>query len=98
VFVAKAQSIEIAGQKFEKKGDALAYMKAMLNRYRPGATVSGQDAAFLAEALKRHPEAPTKIGAGIRGFEVRSADYGTQCFWVLRTDKTEERFSYKSCV
>lgn len=96
--MAKAQSIEIAGQKFEKKGDALAYMKAMLNRYRPRATVSDPDAAFLAEALKRHAEAHTKIGAGVRGFEVRAADYGTQCFWILRTDKTEERFSKKSCV
>lgn len=96
--MARAQSIEIAGQKFEKKGDALAYMKAMLNRYRPGARVSDADAAFLAEALKRHPEAHAKIGAGIHGFEVRTADYGTQCFWILRTDGTDERFSYKSCV
>ena len=96
--MAKAQPIQIAGQKFEKKGDALAYMKAMLNCYRPGASVSVTDAAFLADALKRHPEAHTKIGAGVRSFEVRSADYGTQCFWILRTDETEERFSYKSCV
>ncbi|TPN12878.1 DUF3223 domain-containing protein [Mesorhizobium sp. B2-1-3] len=96
--MAKAQPIEIAGEKFEKKRDALDYMKAMLNRYRPGSSVSATDAAFLAEALKRHPEARTKIGAGVRGFEVRSADYGTQCFWILRTDETEERFSYKICV
>lgn len=96
--MAKAQPVEIAGQKFEKKGDALDFMRAMLNRYRPGSSVSAGDAAFLAEALKRHPEARTKIGAGIRSFEVRSADYGTQCFWILRTDNTEERFSYKSCV
>ncbi|WJI78038.1 MULTISPECIES: DCL family protein [unclassified Mesorhizobium] len=70
----------------------------MLNRYRPGDAVSAADVAFLAEALKRHPEARTKIGSGIRSFDVRSADYGTKCFWVLRTDGSEERFSYKSCV
>lgn len=96
--MAKAQPVEIAGHKFGKKGDALSYMRDMLNRYRPGSSLNAGDAAFLAEALKRHPEARTKIGAGIRSFEVRSADYGTQCFWILRTDNTEERFSYKRCV
>lgn len=93
--MAKAQSIEIAGHKFERKGDALDYMEAMLNRYRPGPSISTTDAAFLAEALKRHPEARRKIGAGVRSFEVRSAEYGTQCFWILRADDTKERFSYK---
>ena len=96
--MAKAQPVEIAGQQFDRKTDALAFMKVMLNRYRPGDTVSAADGAFLAEALKRHPEARTKIGAGGRGFEVRSADYGTQCFWILRIDGSEERFSYKNCV
>lgn len=44
------------------------------------------------------PDAATKIGSGVRGFEVRSADYGTQCFWILRVDGSDERFSYKSCI
>ncbi|MBT9385641.1 DCL family protein [Pseudooceanicola sp. CBS1P-1] len=90
--------VEIMGIKFRTKGDALAYLRAMLNRYAPGSPVNEEDAVFLREALKRHPEADAKIGAGISSFEVRSADYGTQCFWVLRVDQTEERFSYKSCV
>lgn len=94
----KAQPIEIGGLHFEKKTDAREYMKAMLNRYRPGATVNEADSAFLAAALRRHPEGALKIGSGPRRFEVRSADYGTQCFWIIRTDGSEERFSYKSCV
>lgn len=73
-------------------------MKVMLNRYRLGDAVNADDGAFLVEALKRHPEAVTKIGAGVRSFEVRSADYGTQCFYVLRIDGSDERFSYKSCI
>lgn len=96
--MANAQTIKIAGHQFERKTDALAFMKVMLNRYRPGDAVSAADGAFLAEALKRHPEATTKIGPGISSFDVRSADYGTKCFWILRIDGSEERFSYKSCV
>jgi hypothetical protein len=94
----KAQPVEIAGHQFERKSDALAFMKVLLNRYRPGDTVSAADGSFLTEALKRHPEANAEIGAGVREFEVRSADYGTQCFWILRTDGSAERFSYKNCV
>lgn len=96
--MAKAQPVEIAGHKFGRKTDALAFMKVMLNRYHPGDTVNAADGAFLAEALKRHPDAIAKVGPGVRSFEVRSADYGTQCFWILRIDGSEERFSYKKCA
>lgn len=96
--MAKAQSVEIAGHYFPRKTDALAFLKVILNRYRPGDIVHAEDEVFLLEALKRHPEADIKIGSGVRGFEVRSADYGTQCFWILRVDGTDERFSYKSCI
>ena len=96
--MAKAQSVEIAGHHFPRKTDALAFLKVMLNRYRPGDTVSAEDGVFLLAALKRHPDAPIKIGAGVSGFEVRAADYGTQCFWIIRLDGSDERFSYKSCV
>lgn len=94
----RAQSLEIDGYKFARKADALAFMKVMLNRYSPGDTVDEADARFLAEALSRHPEARGKIGSGLRRFEVRAAKYGTQCFWIIRSDGSEEDFSYKKCV
>ena len=96
--MAKAQPVRIGGYQFDRKSDALSFLRVMLNSCRPGATVNDEDGAFLLEALKRHPEAITKIGCGVKCFEVRSADYGTQCFWILRLDGSEERFSYRSCV
>lgn len=94
----RSQPIEIAGTVFTKKGDALDYLKNMLNSYHPEERVSETDAYILTHALEKHPEANEKIGSGISGFFVRRADYGTKCFWVERTDGTKERFSYKSCV
>lgn len=96
--MARAQPIEIAGIAFAKKGEALEYLKNMLNTYSPEERVNEEDACFLALALENHPEAKEKIGPGIKGFFVRRADYSTQCFWVERTDGTEVKFSYKSCV
>lgn len=83
---------------FESQTDAKAFLNAMLNRYDPGDKVSADDAAILSEALALHPEAADKIGSGIKDFSVRSADYGTKCFWVNRTDGTTEKFSHTACV
>ncbi len=60
--------------------------------------MSEDDAAFLKAALPRHPEAVEKIGEGIDYFLVRSDEYRKQCFWVVRTDSTTDRFSYKSLI
>ncbi len=96
--MARAQPVEIGGRKFAKKGDALAHLQSMLKSYSVGERVSSQDGAFLLDAIKNHPNAEEKIGVGIDHFFVRRADYRTRCFWVQRTDGSEEKFSYKSCV
>lgn len=84
--------------RFESQKDAKAFLNAMLNRYDPGDKVSANDAAVLAEALALHPEAKEKIGSGIKDFSVRSADFGSKCFWVNRTDGTTAKFSHTACV
>lgn len=96
--MARAQPVEIGGQKFSRKGDALAYLKVMLSNYSLEERVSIDDEAFLLDALRKHPEVKEKVGIGIDHFFVRRADYGTRCFWIRRLDGSEERFSYKSCV
>lgn len=83
---------------FASQTEARAFLNAMLNRYDVGDRVSASDAAILTVALALHPEATQKIGSGIKDFSVRSADFGTKCFWVNRTDGTTEKFSHKACV
>lgn len=80
---------------FAKKGDAIAFLNAMLSRYDVGDRVSADDAVILEAALARHPEAIERVGAGVESFSVRSADYGTKCFWVNRVDGTTGKFSHK---
>ena len=70
----------------------------MLHKYDVGDKVSMTDAEVLHAALARHPDAIAKVGSGITHFSVRSADFGSQCFWVNRTDGTTEKFSYKACI
>lgn len=96
--MARGHAVDFGNIAFRTKGEALAFLRAMLNRYRPGDTVSEVDGAILLGALQRHPDAAEKMGSGVAGFEVRAAEYGTQCFYIRRSDGTFERFSYKSCV
>lgn len=94
----RAKPVVLATRTFAKQGDAWAFFGEMLKRYSPGDRVSPADEADLVELLKRHPDAASKIGSGIHHFEVQEADYDTQCFRVVRTDGTWERFSYHACV
>ena len=64
--------------------------KAMLHKYDVGDKVSAADAEVLRAALARHPDADAKVRCGIANFSVRSADFGSKCFWVNRTDGSTE--------
>jgi hypothetical protein len=83
---------------FETQTEARAFLNGMLQKYDIGDRVSASDAVILSAALALHPAAVAKIGSGIKDFSVRSADFGTKCFWVNRTDGTTEKFSHKACV
>lgn len=93
-----AKPISYGELHFERRGDAIAFLNAILQKYDVGDKVNAADTKVLLDALAHHPEAKDKIGCGVSGFSVRSADFGTKCFWVNRTDGTTEKFSHKACV
>ena len=94
----RGHPVTLGPLQFSKKGDAAKHLASMLNGYEVGDRVSANDAIILEAALLRHPEAKVKIGVGIQSFSVRSADFGTKCFWVNRVDGTSEDFSIVSCI
>jgi hypothetical protein len=83
---------------FARKGDAIAFFKVMLHRYDVGDKVSAADEVMLRAVLALHPRADEKIGCGVKHFSVRSADFGSKCFWINRPDGTTEDFSYRTCI
>jgi hypothetical protein len=93
-----AKPITLGPLHFRKKGDAAACLKAILHKYDVGDRVSEADAEVLRAALALHPDSDAKVGCGITHFSVRSADFGSKCFWVNRTDGSTEKFSYTSCI
>lgn len=93
-----AKPLSIGPLHFAKRADAAAFLQSMLHRYDVGDKVSAADEQVLRDGLALHPEAVVKAGCGIAHFSVRSADFGTKCFWINRTDGTTEKFSYKACI
>lgn len=93
-----AKPISFGSLQFARKGDAEEYLKTMLNKYDVGDRVGAADQEILEATLMCHPDAVSKIGAGIRDFSVRSADFGTKCFWINRVDGSTEKFSFRACI
>jgi hypothetical protein len=93
-----AKPIILASIHFAKRGDAVAYLKDMLHRYDVGDRVNARDSVILRAALERHPNFKAKNGAGVTHFSVRTADFGTKCFWVNRLDGSTDKFSYTACI
>lgn len=93
-----AKPITLGPLHFNRRSDAVTHLKEMLSRYDVGDRVGAQDAIILRAALEHHPNSALKIGCGIQDFSVRSADFGTKCFWVNRTDGTTEKFSITGSI
>eukprot|EP00434_Breviolum_minutum_P020826 symbB.v1.2.018372.t1/scaffold1462.1/size117239/5 len=80
-----------------------------LNRWRDvlhsaqlGQELHGDDLELVKALLAYHPAAKEKIGVGLQGIKVdrAPANHGRQsrCFWVVRTDGSEEDFSARKCL
>jgi hypothetical protein len=93
-----AKPISLGPLNFKKRGDAVAYLKEILRGYDVGDKVNSTHAILLRAALEHHPNSAAKIGCGITDFSVRTADFGSKCFWVNRPDGTTEKFSISGSI
>lgn len=84
---------------FASKSAAIALIREMLARYRDNQDIGEEDSQLLRDLLERHPEAPEKIGGGVKRFyRARAVGEPTSCFHLERLDGSTTDFSYMSCV
>ena len=91
-------ALEIGGLNFPSKTAATTYFRQMRDRYQVGDRIVDPDATELSWLLERHPEFRDKVGVGIDYFSVRSADFGTRCFEIVRKDGSSTDFSFGTCI
>lgn len=86
---------------FKTKTAALAYAKKYINEEIPFNTFLTIDMVkgkFLLDLLSYHPDVESKSGCGIAFFIKRRSIMGGYTLFNIRTDETEESFSYMSCL
>ncbi len=97
--MARAKPVVLATRTFRTQGIAADHFAEMLGKYLPGDRVDDEDAADLAELLKRHFGYEEKVGPGIEFFTVGdSGQFASWCFFIVRVDGTMIDFSYKHCI
>ena len=94
----RGKPVDLDTLSFATQGEAIAYFKDMLSRYRPGERVGENDSLDLGSLLERHDEYAAKVGAGVDHFEVMMTEHGTPCFRIVRRDGSGTDFSYPHCV
>lgn len=94
----RGKPVVLETRSFDSQKEENTFFKAMLNRDRPKQRVVDQDAADLAALIKRDLDHEEKVGVGVDHFEVMSAEFGTQCFRLLRIDGADEDFCYPHCI
>ena len=83
---------------YGSKASIKKYYQEVKNMYAPKEVLTREHQAEVWCLLQHHPEKDDKIGCGIKHFKVDYRDYGTTCFYVVRTDETVQSFSYTTCI
>lgn len=86
---------------FKTKTPALAYAKKYINEQIPffvTLTLDTDHGLFLMQLLSYHPCVEWKSGTGIKAFIKRKTVMGGYTLYIIRTDNTEESFSYMACL
>lgn len=92
------QPIVLNGIEFKFQKDAIDRFRNMLELYRNGQSIAGDDRDMLLALLERHPEADKKIGCGIKRLYKYRTDMPTSCFWIERTDGSRTDFSDRTAI
>jgi len=60
--------------------------------------VTGFNLDVMLLVLSRHPQLPTKVGAGVQSIFVAYTLFASACFHIERVDGTVIDFSYRKCL
>jgi hypothetical protein len=85
-------------REFPTKGSAHEFFREMLHRYRAAQRVNDIDSLDLSALLMHHTDYTEKVGIGIANFKVAKNIFRTNSFWIVRTDGSEDDFSFQHCI
>ena len=98
--MAKRQIYQVAGETFPTKKALTERVRGIVAAYPDGAELSPAELGFMVDLLENHPQAETKIGAGVERITViRNPIYThTRGFYLYRVDGSGTDFSWVECL
>lgn len=84
----RGNPVELSTRVFPTQVSAISFFSQMLARYSPGERPNEEDQLDLAALFERHPEYVLKMGVGLSHYEVMRSDHGSNCFRLVRTDRS----------
>jgi len=90
----------VGDKTFSSREKAKAVCRRIIQSYRNGETVKGDDDLFLRDLVDLHPDASQKIGGGIDHFTVANNPvwHKYKHFVIIRENGTSTDFSFTSCI
>jgi hypothetical protein len=90
----------ILDKTFSDREEIQAYYQTIFLKYTKGENIGPDDRKYVEALLQYHSNKDAKIGSGIEHIKIGSAPGhdDTLCFIIVRTDGTEEDFSYLKCI
>lgn len=84
---------------YPSKKALLDGLKSYLLRASVGVITNPHAIKKLHLLIVMHPDAERKIGVGVDHFKIKRNALGAGSgFWLVRSDGSEESFSYKRCI
>jgi hypothetical protein len=90
------KSVTLGGKPFSSRAEVIGFARPLLDSK---AELEPEGASFVTDLLSHHAKAAEKIGVGIKSIKPGCNPKWpeTKCFMLVRTDGTEEDFSYIKC-
>ncbi len=94
----RAISVTIGEHFFQKKGDLIEFVRALVGRYRVGDFLNAEDMQFCLTLFESHTDYPEKLAPGVDRIQLLIQEEGSRGFQIHKTDGTSDNISWTDCV
>jgi lupus La protein len=95
-----SRKVQVKDKVFEGREELYNFYSAIFRKYNPEETLSEEDKEYLLGLVGFHKNAQQKLGSGVVSVKLGHNPKfpQTNCFVLIRSDATEEDFSYIKCI
>eukprot|EP00897_Mesotaenium_endlicherianum_P007826 jgi/Mesen1/7071/ME000369S06400 len=96
----KSGAVQLGYKEFSDAIDMFTFFYDLLHRWTVNQNINEYEHHALVDLIsKGHYDPASKIGAGIKAFQVRDhPEHLSRCYFILRSDGSVDDFSFRKCV